>query len=219
MDQCTNNTAIDNEINQQIAPLFTARDTVIGLVACLGVGIIASLALSAIILLLSANAQADGNLASSVTVSISKKTMTRTTTNRPNIIDYSTPESLISQKCDAQDGQLKNISIGDNLVFQNEGSIKQLFRITGIQVIEETPEFLPVIDSASMLTIITCYPTAAEKSDLAISYLVMIEDIASEKGTPTPYQHVFEQNFEQNIKASIVKVSQNSQSLFNYSTD
>ncbi len=185
MSQCTK----DNEIKvDNCPPLFTARDTCIGLAACLGVGLLASLALSAIILLLSANAQAQDNISiypqhNSVNLSLEK-------TDKPNIIDYSTPETIISQKCDTHVGQLKNINIGDKLVFQNEGNIQQLFRITGIQVIEEQPKILPVIEQSSMLTMITCYPADTEKSDLAVSYLVIIQEI-------TPDQDQFEQDFDQ----------------------
>ena len=88
MSQCTK----DNEIKvDNCPPLFTARDTCIGLAACLGVGLLASLALSAIILLLSANAQAQDNISiypqhNSVNLSLEK-------TDKPNIIDYSTPRS------------------------------------------------------------------------------------------------------------------------------
>lgn len=202
MSQCTK----DNEINQvdNGPPLFTVRDTCIGLAACLGVGLLASLALSAIILLLSANAQAEGTMPvypqhDSINLSVEKK-------DKPNIIGYSTPETIISQKCDTHVGQLKNINIGDKLVFQNEGNIQQLFRITGIQVVEEPPKILPVVEQSSMLTMITCYPADMKKSDLAVSYLILIQEIA-------PDQDQVKQDFDQDFDQGIVQVSHNHHQL------
>ncbi len=201
----------DNEINQvdDCPPLFTVRDTFIGLAACLAVGLLASVTLSAIILLLSASAQAEDNMPvySEQAVYLEDNTtgsgldlVSLDNTDKPNIIDYSTPETMISQKCDAHAGQLKNINIGDKLVFQNEGNIQQLFRITGIQVIEEQPKILPVVEQSSMLTMITCYPIDIKKLDLAVSYLVMIQEI-------TPYQGQFEEDFHQGT----LQVSHNKQ--------
>lgn len=187
MKHCT----YDKEINQVAThqPLFTARDTCVGLAACLGVGLLTSLALSIIILFLSANAQAQDKLTASFVKSSSHLS---SETNSLNIIDFSTPESIISQKCDADDGQLRNINIGDELTSQNEGSMQQLFRITGIQIVDEQPEVMPVVDESSMLTMITCYPANHAKKELTVSYLVMIQEI-------TPSQDQNQDQVEQGL--------------------
>jgi len=172
-----------NKVDNNSQPLFTARDTCIGLAACLGVGLLASLMLSAIILLLSANAQAED---STPTYFENISIVNSENANNLNIIDYSTPETVISQKCDASAGQLKNINIGDKLAFQNEGNIQQFFRITSIQIVEELPEVMPIVDESSLLTMITCYSSDSAKLNSAISYLVMIQEI-------TPNQNQMEQ--------------------------
>ncbi|NOX43730.1 MAG: hypothetical protein GXP19_08385 [Gammaproteobacteria bacterium] len=188
-----------NQADSNSQPLFTARDTCIGLAACLGVGLLASLMLSAIILLLSANAQAEEstptyfeNISSentyfeNMSIVNSSSDLNSENANNLTIIGYSTPETVIGQKCDASAGQLKNINIGDKLAVQNEGNIQQFFRITGIQIVEELPEVMPVVDESSLLTMITCYSSDNAKLNSAISYLVMIQEI-------TPNQNQMEQ--------------------------
>ena len=158
----TNTTKADAEYQ----PLFTARDTCVGLAACMGIGLLTSLTLSAIILVLSASAQAEDTASTSI-IEVNETTYTAL---------YS-PEEVISQNCDARNGQLGNITIGDEMVFHDEGNQPLHFRVTGIQAVSEKPLIMPVVDESSMLTHITCYP--ADNANVSASYLVMIEEIAA----------------------------------------
>ncbi len=164
MKQAThsNMTKADSEYQ----PLFTARDTCVGLAACMGIGLLTSLALSAIILVLSASAQAEDTASASI-IKVNKTIYTAL---------YS-PEEVISQNCDAHNGQLRNITIGDEMVFRNEANHPLHFRVTGIQAVDEKPSIMPIVDESSMLTIITCYP--ANNVNVSASYLVMIEELVA----------------------------------------
>lgn len=162
----TNTTKADAEYQ----PLFTARDTCVGLAACMGIGLLTSLTLSAIILVLSASAQAEDTASTSTSTSIIE-------VNETTYTALYSPEEVLSQNCDARNGQLGNITIGDEMVFHDEGNQPLHFRVTGIQAVSEKPLIMPVVDESSMLTHITCYP--ADNANVSASYLVMIEEIAA----------------------------------------
>lgn len=168
MNQATHTNITKTESEYQ--PLFTTRDTCVGLAACMGVGLLTSLALSAIILVLSASAQAED------TASVIKAN-TPTEVNKTTHTALYSPEEVISQNCDTHNGELRNITVGDEMVFRNEGNHQLHFRVTGIQAVNEKPSVMPVVDDSSMLTIITCYP--ANNANISASYLVMIEELAT----------------------------------------
>lgn len=153
-------------ITSETAPLFTTRDTCIGLAACMGIGLLTSIMLSAIILVLAATSSVQANDA----------TITETLLDNERLMIPSrySPEDVISQNCDARIGELRNITVGDKLSFLNEAENRQYFRVTGIQAVEAKPEVMPVVDDTSMLTIVTCYTAGHSES---ISYLIMIQEL------------------------------------------
>lgn len=153
---------------ENIQPLFTTRDTCVGLAACMGIGLVTSIMLSVIILVLSASSssQAEANSA------------TANKESNAYIKARFSPEGVISQHCDTRHGQLRNIAIGDKMVYLNEVNQEQIFRVTGIQKVDSKPAVLPVVDESSMLSLVTCYLTNSSDANASISYLVMIQEVS-----------------------------------------
>lgn len=164
-------------------PLFTTRDTCVGLAACMGIGLLTSVALSLIILAISASSN----------VQASDDT-NKLLTNKLIISTLYSPEAVISNNCDTRAGTLKNITVGDKLSFLNEANQKQYFRITGIQVVDAKPEILPVVDDTSMLTLVTCYTNNKPNLQKSVSYLVMIEELnafsSRVSGNTSSHRHI-----------------------------
>ena len=169
----------NTQVITETAPLFTTRDTCVGLAACMGIGLLTSITLSIIILVLSASSSVQAN-------DLSSEDSSKSTVISPL---YS-PEEVISQNCDTHVGQLKNITVGDELSFMNEANRQQFFRVTGIQAVDSKPDVMPVVDDTSMLTLITCYPVNMTRTNKAETYLIMIQELTLSKLTIKPVTQI-----------------------------
>lgn len=169
----------NTQVITETTPLFTTRDTCVGLAACMGIGLLTSITLSIIILILAATSSVQAN--DNNTENDSKSTI---------ISSMYSPEDVITQSCDTHVGQLRNITVGDELSFLNEANHRQFFRVTGIQAVDSKPEVMPVVDDASMLTLVTCYPGNMTAANKAETYLIMIQELTQNNLSVKPVTHI-----------------------------